>query len=137
MFLFYAMFRNSIGKAELQRTFYIKCMIKHKEKLKIIFLARKPNILSSTFPIMLLVLIFSVLLLYNVINSQDDVENLQHDLSCVSHWALVNELTFQPAKCENLPISRKRNSFNRLYSLNSVLRSKYRLFFSRSRNTCC
>ena len=57
---------------------------------------------------------------YNVINSQDDVANLQHDLQCVSHWTLFNELTFQPAKCENLRISHKQNSFNRVYSLNSI-----------------
>ena len=51
-----------------------------------IFLARKPNILSSTFPIMLLVFILSVSLLCNVINLQNDVANLQHDfLQCVSH----------------------------------------------------
>ena len=87
-----------------------------------IFLARKPNILSSTFSIMLFVFILSVSILYYVINLQDDVANLQHDFSlqCVSHWALVNELTFQPAKCENHPISREQNSFITVYSLNSV-----------------
>ena len=57
---------------------------------------------------------------YNIIRSQDDITHLQHDLQCISNWALHNELSFQPVKCENLRISRKRNSIDRSYFLNGV-----------------
>ena len=57
---------------------------------------------------------------YNNICSQEDVTYLQHDLQSISNWALRNELSFQPVKCENLRIFRKRNSIDRSYFLNDV-----------------
>ena len=40
-----------------------------------------------------------------------DTELLQSDLDSLSEWSTINELDFQPHKCENLRISRKRISF--------------------------
>lgn len=57
---------------------------------------------------------------YNTIRSCVDSSNLQSDLTNISNWASLNELSFQPKKCENLRISRKRFSAHRIYSLNNV-----------------
>ena len=57
---------------------------------------------------------------YNITRSQGDFSHLQHDLQSISNWALHNELSFQPVKCENLRISRKRNSIDRSYFLHDV-----------------
>ena len=57
---------------------------------------------------------------YNVIHSPSDVANLLGDLDRISNWATLNKLSFQPVKCLNLRISRKRVSFDRTYSLNNV-----------------
>ena len=42
-----------------------------------------------------------------------DTELLQSDLDSLSEWSTINEHDFQPHKCENLRISRKRISFDR------------------------
>ena len=47
---------------------------------------------------------------YNVIRFQED---------SIFNWALHNELSFQPVKCENLRISRKRKSVDRSYFMNN------------------
>ena len=57
---------------------------------------------------------------YNTIRSREDSSNLQSDLTSISNWASLNELSSQPKKCENLRISRKRFSADRAYSLNDV-----------------
>ena len=57
---------------------------------------------------------------YKVIYQESDFVNLQRDLDALSTWSVSNELFFQPTKCVNLPISRKRNSPSRNYSLNGV-----------------
>ena len=57
---------------------------------------------------------------YKVIDTLNDVTCLQQDLHSISTWACDNELSFQPVKCENLRISRKRCSLSRCYDLNSV-----------------
>jgi hypothetical protein len=42
----------------------------------------------------------------------------QQDLDSLSVWASNNELMFQPIKCENLRITRKRRGPQRSYTLN-------------------
>ena len=54
-----------------------------------------------------------------VIYQESDFVNLQLDLDALSTWSVSNELFFQPTKCINLRISRKRNSPSRNYSLNA------------------
>ena len=46
--------------------------------------------------------------------------NLQRDLDALSTCSVSNELFFQPTKCVNLRVSRKRNSLPRTYSLNGI-----------------
>ena len=55
---------------------------------------------------------------YKCITSEMDCVALQEDLCTLSDWAKLNELEFQPQKCENLRISRKRISFSRVYRIN-------------------
>ena len=57
---------------------------------------------------------------YKVIYQESDFVNLQRDLDALSTWSVSNELFFQPTKCVNLRISRKRNSPSRNYSLNGI-----------------
>ena len=49
-----------------------------------------------------------------------DTELLQSDLDSLSEWSTINELDFQPHKCENLRISRKRISFDRTYRICNI-----------------
>ena len=57
---------------------------------------------------------------FRPIRTCSDVGTLQKDLDALSAWALQNELSFQPAKCENLPVTRKRNSPPKANTLNGV-----------------
>ena len=57
---------------------------------------------------------------FKVIYQESDFVNLQRDLDALSTWAVSNELFFQPTKCVNLRISKKRNSPSRNYSLNGI-----------------
>ena len=57
---------------------------------------------------------------YKVTNHHSDYFKLQQDLDALSNWSLQNELFFQPTKCSNLRISRKRLSPPRCYSLNGI-----------------
>ena len=57
---------------------------------------------------------------YKVTNHHSDYLQLQQDLDALSNWLLRNELFFQPTKCSNLRISRKRLSPPRSYSLNGI-----------------
>ena len=41
-------------------------------------------------------------------------------MTCLTTWSLSNELYFQPTKCSNLRISRKRISPYRTYSINGI-----------------
>ena len=49
-----------------------------------------------------------------------DTKLLQSDLDSLSEWSTINELDFQPHKCENLRISRKRISFDRTYRICNI-----------------
>ena len=49
-----------------------------------------------------------------------DTELLQSNLDSLSEWSTINELDFQPHKCENLRISRKRISFDRTYRICNI-----------------
>ena len=53
-------------------------------------------------------------------NNHSDYLHLRQDLDALSNWSLRNELFFQPTKCSNLRISRKRLSPPYSYVLNGV-----------------
>ena len=55
---------------------------------------------------------------YKIIEQASDFVNLQQDLDALLDWSLSNEIYFQPAKCKNVRISRKRVSPPRTYNLN-------------------
>ena len=55
---------------------------------------------------------------FKCITSIEGCVALQSDLNALSDWATLNELEFQPKKCENLRITRKRFSFDRVYCIN-------------------
>ena len=57
---------------------------------------------------------------FHTIKNNCDVNHFQQDLDSLSVWASRNELTFQPIKCENLRITRKRHSIQRSYTLNEL-----------------
>lgn len=57
---------------------------------------------------------------YQVIGKESDFVSLQRDLDAVFAWSLRNELYFQPSKCKNLRISRKRISPSRTYKLDGI-----------------
>ena len=57
---------------------------------------------------------------YRIINNDADFSKLQQDLVSLTTWSLSNELYFQPTKCSNLRISRKRISLYRSYSINGI-----------------
>lgn len=57
---------------------------------------------------------------FKTITNSSDYSLLQSDLISLFEYSLLNELNFQPPKCENLRVSRKRHSFNRDYLLNGV-----------------
>ena len=46
--------------------------------------------------------------------------NLQRDLDAFFTWSVSNKLFFQPTKCVNLPIFRKRNSPRHTYSVSGI-----------------
>ena len=54
---------------------------------------------------------------YRIINNDADFSKLQQDLVSLTTWSLPNEWYFQPTKCSNLRISRKRISPYRSYSI--------------------
>ena len=58
---------------------------------------------------------------FKVIDSLIDCIVFQNDLDSLYVWSIRNELLFQPPKCDNLRISHKRNSFQRIITL--VVRS--------------
>ena len=57
---------------------------------------------------------------YRIINNDADFSKLQQDLVSLTTWSLSNELYFQPTKCSNLRISRKRISLYCSYSKNGI-----------------
>ena len=57
---------------------------------------------------------------YRIINNDADFSKLQQDLVSLTTWSLSNELYFQPTKCSNLRISRKRMSPYRGYGTNGI-----------------
>ena len=50
-------------------------------------------------------------------DGSSDFLSIQDDLNALSNWSTANEIYFQPLKCLNLRISRKRNSPDRCYHL--------------------
>ena len=57
---------------------------------------------------------------FKAIRSFSDCSALQTDLSALNSWSLENEIYFQPSKCHNLRISRKKASPARLYTVNGT-----------------
>ena len=57
---------------------------------------------------------------YKCIESIGDFDFIQGDLDNLLCWSLANEMNFQPSKCENLRVSRKRISPVHSYSLDST-----------------
>ena len=55
---------------------------------------------------------------FRIINNNADFSKLQQDLVSLTTWS--NELYFQPTKCSNLRVSRKRISPYRSYSINGI-----------------
>ena len=54
---------------------------------------------------------------FKTIKSLADTITLQNDLTSLYSWSIANELRFQPSKCHNLRISRKKTSPERVYTL--------------------
>ena len=54
------------------------------------------------------------MLLYKIIKSQQDLDQLQSDVNRIQDWVSFNHLTFNPTKCKSMFISRKRNSIQPL-----------------------
>ena len=59
-------------------------------------------------------------LLYNVINKIDDCIQLQHDLLTLEEWANVWQMQFNPAKCEFLVVTNKKNTPSFTYYINEI-----------------
>lgn len=57
---------------------------------------------------------------FKAIRSFSDCSALQTDLSALNSWSVQNEIYFQPSKCHNLRISRKKVSRARLYTVNGT-----------------
>ena len=57
---------------------------------------------------------------YRIIHNDADFLKLQQDFFSLTTWSLSNELYFQPTKCSNLRISRKRISPYHSYSINGI-----------------
>ena len=49
-----------------------------------------------------------------------DIRDLKADLNLLCVWSASNELYFQPTKCHNLRISRKKTSLPRVYNLDNT-----------------
>ena len=54
------------------------------------------------------------------IKTMSDICDLQADLNLLCVWSASNELYFQPTKCHNLRLSRKKTSLPRVYNLNNT-----------------
>ena len=54
------------------------------------------------------------MLLYKIIKSQQDLDQLQSDVNRIQDWVSFNHLTLNPTKCKSMFISRKRNSIQPL-----------------------
>ena len=57
---------------------------------------------------------------YKIIGQESDLVNLQQDLEALFASSLRTEMYFQPARCKNIRISRKRVSIQSIYSLNGI-----------------
>ena len=57
---------------------------------------------------------------YKYIESIADFDIIHSDLDNLPCWSLAKEMNFQPSKCENLRVSRKRISPVLSYSLDSI-----------------
>ena len=56
-------------------------------------------------------------LIYRVINSENDCLILQNDINKLEHWADLWSMKFNPTKCVHLTITNKRTSFKHSYSI--------------------
>ena len=54
---------------------------------------------------------------YKVRNSSDDSSDLQNDLRLLEDWERTWEMSFHPAKCTTLPVTRKTKPFSSEYQL--------------------
>ena len=50
-------------------------------------------------------------------DASSDFVGIQDDLNALSEWSTMKKISFQPSRCLNLRISRKRNSPDRWYHL--------------------
>ncbi|XP_022806378.1 uncharacterized protein LOC111343455 [Stylophora pistillata] len=57
---------------------------------------------------------------FKTIKAASDICDFQDDLNLLCNWSSLNELYFQPIKCHNLKISRKKTSLQRIYNLNNT-----------------
>lgn len=81
--------------------------------LFLLFINDMPNVINSAT----LAMLADDSKCYRFINNDADFSKLQQDLVSLTTWSLSNELYFQPTKCSNLRISRKRFSQYRSYSI--------------------
>lgn len=81
--------------------------------LFLLFINDMPNVINSAT----LAMLADDSKCYRIINNDADFSKLQQDLVSLTTWSLSNELYFQPTKCSNLRISRKRISQYRSYSI--------------------
>ena len=69
-------------------------------------------------------------LIYNIINSEEDCVKLQNDLNILNEWAMTWKMFFNPTKCEFLRVTNKKNTINFQYfiqstSIREVQQAKY------------
>ena len=57
---------------------------------------------------------------YREIKDINDCEILQRDINRLGEWAVSNGMRFQPAKCNIMRLSRKRNNINFKYTLKGI-----------------
>ena len=84
--------------------------------LFLMFVNDMPDVLKSSF----LVMYADDSKCYKTIKTMSDICDLQADLNLLCVWSDSNELYFQPTKCHNLRISRKKTSLPRVYNLNNT-----------------
>ena len=84
--------------------------------LFLLFVNNMPNVINSAT----LAMFADDSKCYTIINNDADFSKLQQDLFSLTTWSFSNELYFQPTKCSNLHISRKRISPYRSYSISGI-----------------
>ena len=64
------------------------------------------------------------ILIYRIINTEDDCKMLQRDLDLLQSWAHKWNMSFNPMKCEFLRITNKQNKIFFSYSIQDTLTKK-------------